>query len=157
MKYLVLITVLVLCIPCHPARAGAPTTPCVPGKVEQYEAKVQSLRTGYYPDDSDMEGGYVDREGKPLQTLKAYLAGKAPYVSVAMDGSDDQLPYGTVVRIPAVELAFHKCIEFRIVDTGDRFEGKGTDKVDICNDTEDHSLASWTNGIADLYLVGHKN
>jgi hypothetical protein len=123
--------------------------------VSSFQLHFQSLRTGYFPEDSAMEGGFRDRVGRPLRSLQDYLKGKARYVSVAMDHTDKRLPYGTVLRIPALELEFHRCIEFRVVDTGGRFVGKGTKKVDICNDNREHSLAGYTNGMADVFIVGH--
>src|SRR5262245_34112978 len=60
-----------------PSRAQAAAEPAPAPQGKSYTAK----GTGYYPDASPMEGGFVDRKGKPLQTLQDYLAGKAPYVS----------------------------------------------------------------------------
>lgn len=130
------------------AEAGAP--PCVPGLVNQYVGKYRSHRTGYYPEDDDMEGGYYDRRGVPLKTLQQYLRGKVPYVSVAMD---TRFAYGTKVRIPAIEKQFGRCIDFRVVDTGGNFYGAGGSKIDICNSSLADTGASHSNGPADIYIV----
>src|SRR3954471_8023471 len=47
-------------------RSGAGMTPTG----QQLTAK----GTGYFPDNSPMEGGFKDRQGKPLHTLQDYLA-----------------------------------------------------------------------------------
>lgn len=131
------------------AEAGA----CVPGKVQGYRAKYRSLKSGYYPHDSLMEGGFKDRNGRPLQTLQAYLRGRTPYVSVAMDHLDRRFPYGTVVRIPEIERHFGRCIEFRVVDTGGRFKGRGHAKIDICHDSERNTLTGISNGPTEIYVM----
>lgn len=86
--------------------------------------------TGYYPDASPLEGGFVDRIGNPLHTLQDVIADQSPYVSCAMDS--DVFPYGTRLCIPEMDALFKKPIEFRVVDTGQAFEGKGTARIDIC-------------------------
>ncbi len=91
----------------------------------------QSRGTGYYPDPSPLEGGFKDRCGKPLQTLQDFLNGQADYVSVAMD-KDLEIPYGTRVTIPEIESSYKKRIDFRVVDTGSAFTGKGYTRIDIC-------------------------
>jgi len=137
-------------------KAGQPSVHCVPGKIDSFSLKFRSEKTGYFPDDSEMEGGFVDRAHRPLRTLQAYLTGKAPYVSVAMDYLDKRFPYGTVLRIPDLERLYHKCIDFRIVDTGGRFKHKGTKKIDICNNNEDNANRDEHQGISEVYVVGHK-
>lgn len=100
--------------------------------------------SGYYPDQSKLEGGFVDRLGKPLRTLQDYLAGRAPYVSVAMDRS--VFPYGTVLHISEISDHYGKDIEFRVVDTGDAFKGKGKKRMDICVANYRASLDPLING-----------
>lgn len=99
--------------------------------------------TGYYPDDSPLEGGFVDCKGKPLCTLQGFLAGKDPYVSVAMD-KNLKIPYGTVLWIPGFDLKYKRPIVFRVVDNGGAFVGKGWSRMDICTaskkDSEDNFL-----------------
>jgi hypothetical protein len=97
-----------------------------------------------------MEGGSLDRMGKKLNTLQDCLAGKADYVSVAMD-KISEIPYGTVVKIPEIENANNnKTIEFRVVDTGDSFKGKGFTRIDICVADRQASLDPTINGTLTL-------
>jgi 3D (Asp-Asp-Asp) domain-containing protein len=103
-----------------------------------------SRGTGYFPDASPMEGGFVDRIGRPLHTLQDHLAGRASYVSVAMDSS--AFPYGTKLRIPELEAKYGRPIEFRVVDTGGAFRGKGTSRIDICTENRRASLDPTING-----------
>ena len=100
--------------------------------------------TGYYPDSSALEGGFTDRQGKPLHTLQDFLAGRASYVSVAMDSH--AFPYGTQLRVPELEAKYGRSIPFRVVDTGGAFAGKGTSRIDICTANERASLAPTING-----------
>src|SRR5690349_10993733 len=69
--------------------------------------------TGYYPDSSALEGGFVDRRGKKLRTLQQFLAGDADYVSVAMDSK--AFVYGQRLRIKELETKYGKPITFRVV------------------------------------------
>jgi 3D (Asp-Asp-Asp) domain-containing protein len=115
---------------------------------QQFTAK----GTGYYPDNSPMEGGFKDRQGKPLHTLQDFLSGKAPYVSVAMDSK--AFPYGTKLRIPELEKKYGRPIEFRVVDTGGAFKGKGTSRIDICTANQKASLDPTING--KLTLIPQK-
>jgi len=115
---------------------------------QQFTAK----GTGYFPDNSPMEGGFKDRQGKPLHTLQDFLAGKAPYVSVAMDSK--AFPYGTKLRIPELEKKYGRPIEFRVVDTGGAFKGKGTSRIHICTANLKASLDPTING--KLTLIPQK-
>jgi peptidoglycan hydrolase-like protein with peptidoglycan-binding domain len=128
-----------------------PTTPTVP--VDSFEPATGTTYaargTGYYPDASAMEGGFVDRQGKPLATLQDFLAGRSSYVSVAMDSN--AFPYGTHLRIPELEQKYGRKIDFRAVDTGGAFKGKGTSRIDICTANRSASLDSTING--PLHLV----
>ncbi len=134
--------------------AGDPPPPCVPGVITRSQLKFRSVRSGYFPDHSEMEGGFKDRIGKPLHTLQDYLSGKATEVSVAMDHTDSRIPYGTLIRIPAVEIALKRCIKFRVVDTGGRFVGRGLKKIDLCNKTEAQTFLDFNNGETDVHIVG---
>lgn len=89
-----------------------------------------SRATSYYPHNSAMEGGYFDRKGRRLHTLQDYLEGRAPYVSVAMD--TNAFKYGQKLRIPELEQKYGRSIDFRVVDTGGAFRGRGTSRIDIC-------------------------
>jgi 3D (Asp-Asp-Asp) domain-containing protein len=100
--------------------------------------------TSYYPHNSKREGGYVDRRDTQLYTLQAYLRGEAPYVSVAMDVN--AFKYGTKVRIPEIDKHYGKKIEFRIVDTGGDFVGKGRSRIDICTENYRSTLHPLVNG-----------
>ncbi|MDB4945547.1 MAG: hypothetical protein JWP97_5081 [Labilithrix sp.] len=100
--------------------------------------------TGYYPDSSALEGGFVDRRGKRLYTLQQFLAGTAPYVSVAMDSS--AFAYGTRLRIHELDARYGESIVFRVVDTGGAFKGKGTTRIDICTANNKASLEATING-----------
>ena len=116
--------------------------------------------TGYYPDKSPMEGGFQDRNGKKLQTLQQFLAGKASYVAVAMDSN--AFSYGTRLRIReldekhkhALDKIAKKEIVFRVVDTGGEFVGKGRLRVDICTENEKASLDPTVNGTLNIDVVG---
>jgi hypothetical protein len=94
-----------------------------------------------------MEGGATDARGNPLCSLEDYLSGDAEYVSLARDylagppGGDKRfVKYGTRVRIPQIEgLMGWDYIEFRLVDTGGHFFGKGkvikvngAEPIDVC-------------------------
>ncbi len=105
----------------------------------------QSRGSGYYPHNSRMEGGYVDRRGNRLHTLQDYLAGRAPYVSVAMD-KNLRIPYGTKLRIAELEKKYGRPIEFRVVDTGGAFTNRGFSRIDICTASRRDSLDPTING-----------
>lgn len=108
--------------------------------------------TGYFPDNSAMEGGFVDRKGHKLNTLQDFLAGKADYVSVAMD-KNEKIPYGAKLRIPELEKKYGRAIEFRVVDTGGAFTGKGNSRIDICTANQKASTDSTINGPLTLQFV----
>jgi 3D (Asp-Asp-Asp) domain-containing protein len=107
--------------------------------------------TGYYPSSDPIEGGFTDRRGAPLHTLQDYLAGRADYVSVAMDTT--AFPYGTHVRIPELEAEYGQEIDFRVVDTGGAFRGKGTSRIDICTASRHDSLDATINGPLHIVVV----
>jgi hypothetical protein len=107
--------------------------------------QTQSRGTGYYPDSSAMEGGYVDRKGKKLNTLQDFLEGRAPFVSVAMDHTAG-IPYGQPLRIAELERKYGRQIPFRVVDTGGAFKGRGTSRIDICTRNKQASLDPTING-----------
>ena len=105
--------------------------------------------SAFFPDSSALEGGFKDRRGIKLKTLQDYLADKADYVSVAMDPKL-VLPYGTVVKIPEIEADRGRTIEFRVVDTGGAFKGKGYSRIDICTANRRESLDATINGVLTL-------
>ncbi len=104
----------------------------------------EAVGSGYFPDPSLMEGGFTDMRGRPLRTLQDYLAGRASYVSVAMDLR--AFPYGTRLRIRELEARYGQRIEFRVVDTGGAFRGKGTARMDICTANRAMSFDATING-----------
>ncbi len=127
----------------RPASAAAPADGRVP--VASFRAKA----TGYFPFADAMEGGFNDRQGHPLRTLQAYIAGghtfgDGDYVAVAMDPT--AFAYGTVLESPEVNAHYNRRVEFRVVDTGGAFYGKGTTRVDICNATHADTMAPLVNG-----------
>ena len=89
-----------------------------------------SRGTGYYPSNSGVEGGFVDRKGNKLRTLQQFLAGSADYVSVAMDVN--AFGYGQHLRIKELDAKYGREIDFRVVDTGGAFKNKGRTRMDIC-------------------------
>lgn len=107
-------------------------------------ASFVSRGTGYYPDSSPLEGGFVDRRGARLRTLQQFLAGQADYVSVAMDSS--AFPYGQHLRIKELETKYGRAIDFRVVDTGGAFRGRGRARIDICVANRTASLDPTING-----------
>ena len=107
--------------------------------------------TGYYPDSSALEGGFVDRAGKPLQTLQKFLAGGAAYVSVAMDSS--AFKYGARLRIKELDAKYGRAIIFRVVDTGGAFRGKGRTRIDICTASRKASLDPTINGTLHIDVI----
>lgn len=125
---------------------SAPSTPAAPvdGFHPAEGQKFKARGTGYYPDSSALEGGFVDRRDQKLRTLQDFLNGKADYVSVAMDSK--AFPYGTKLRIPELEAKYGRQIEFRVVDTGGAFVGKGTSRIDICTQNKKASLDATING-----------
>lgn len=107
--------------------------------------------TGYYPDDSALEGGFFDRKGAKLRTLQQYLAGQADYVSVAMDVN--AFPYGQKLRIRELEAKYGRVIEFRVVDTGGAFRNQGRSRIDVCVANNAASLDPTINGTLTLAAI----
>jgi hypothetical protein len=118
-----------------------------PGVLSTHRAR----GTGYYPYNNSMEGGYEDRKGHQLYTLQDYLAGNAPYVSVAMDVPAAR--YGTLLRIPEMESKYGVKIPFRVVDTGSAFKHKGRSRIDICTRDYDASNDATINGPLTLQFL----
>jgi 3D (Asp-Asp-Asp) domain-containing protein len=114
-----------------------------------------STGTGYYPDSSALEGGFVDMRGARLRTLQSFLAGNAAYVSVAMDKGI--FPYGTRLRIAELNAKYGREIIFRVVDTGGAFRGKGTSRIDICTGGRSDSLNPTINGRLSLSVINERD
>lgn len=146
----------------RPARgigSGSTTAPTAPGAPTTGRTVGDARGTGYFPDSSAMEGGFVDKQGKKLQTLNDYVSARQqhpndpskwpPYVSIALDKrlyQNGTVKYGEKFRIPELEKKFGMPIEFRAVDTGGAFTGKGFSRVDICTSSRKNSLDPTVNG-----------
>ena len=105
--------------------------------------------TGYYPHNSKMEGGYLDKKGNKLTTLQDVLDGKAKSAAIALDKNlykSGQVKYGDSFTIPEIDKKYGKHIDFRAVDTGGAFTGKGFSRVDICTGSKKDSLDPTVNG-----------
>lgn len=113
-------------------RYDVATKDCCGGRV------YRTRGTAYYPHHSKLQGGYVDRRGKKLLTLQDFLDGKAKYAAVAMD--KNVLPYGTHLCIPHLNEKYGTSISFRVVDTGGAFQGRGTQRMDICTRSKKHTV-----------------
>jgi hypothetical protein len=107
--------------------------------------------TGYFPDPSPMEGGSLDLRGAKLHTLQDFLAGRADYVSVAMDSK--AFKYGQRLRIAQVNAKFGEDVVFRVVDTGGAFRGKGTTRIDVCTADQKASLDPTINAMLNIDVV----
>jgi 3D (Asp-Asp-Asp) domain-containing protein len=111
--------------------------------------------TGYYPDNSALEGGFFDRRGKRLYTLQQFLSGNAPYVSVAMDTT--AFAYGTRLRIAEFNTRYGREVIFRVVDTGGAFKNKGTSRMDICTANNAASLDKTVNATLSVSVINEKD
>lgn len=132
---------------------SASAAPPISGGQEMGKAK----GTGYYPDNSAMEGGYNDMKGKKLNTLQDVLEGKAETVSIALDKNlykSGKVKYGDKFRIPELEKKYGRPIIFSAVDTGGAFTNKGFGRVDICTRSAQHASDSTVNGNLTLIKVG---
>jgi 3D (Asp-Asp-Asp) domain-containing protein len=116
-----------------------------------YTESFTAEATAYYPDSSALEGGFVDRKGKRLQTLQQFLDGEADYVSVAMDTK--AFSYGQRLRIHELEEKYEREIVFRVVDTGGAFRGKGRSRIDVCVQNEAASLDPSVNSTLTIDVV----
>lgn len=114
-----------------------------------------SRGTGYYPANNSLEGGFVDRKGAKLRTLQQFLAGKADYVSVAMDSN--AFTYGQRLRIKELEAKYGKAITFRVVDTGGAFRGKGRSRMDVCVANRSASVDPTINGTLHVDVIDEKS
>jgi 3D (Asp-Asp-Asp) domain-containing protein len=113
-----------------------------------------SRGTGYYPDSSALEGGFVDMRGAKLRTLQQFLRGDASYVAVAMDKSE--FAYGTRLRIAELNAKYGQEIIFRVVDTGSAFTGKGQSRMDICTQNRSASLDPVINGRLHVEVINER-
>lgn len=81
-----------------------------------------------------MEGGVLDRRGKPLHTLEDHLADPAAHPYGSLAGDPAVFPYGQALRLDPWPGAL-----FRVVDTGGAFRGPkkryrrpGEEPLDVC-------------------------
>jgi 3D (Asp-Asp-Asp) domain-containing protein len=107
--------------------------------------------SAYFPDDSEMEGGFDDMRGKELHPLQDFLKGRAPYVSVAMDKGI--FKYGQRLRIRELNERYGKEIVFRVVDTGGAFYGKGRSRIDVCVANETMSFEKIVNSKVTIDVI----
>jgi 3D (Asp-Asp-Asp) domain-containing protein len=115
----------------------------------------QTRGTGYYPANTALEGGFFDRKGKRLNTLQQFLAGSAPYVSVAMD--TPAFPYGQRLRLKEFNARYGREIIFRVVDTGGAFRGKGRTRIDICVANKAASLDRTVNSLLNAEVIDERS
>ena len=137
-----------------------------PGRVDVYLTEYYPFVKNMTRAEREMEGGELDRHGNPLHTLDDFLAGKAPWASLACDytggppGSNKAFTrYGQRVSIPLVDEKVGKHLVFRLVDTGSYFYGEGKkirlanhEPIDICRSAPNAGGFSF-NGPAVL-LIG---
>lgn len=114
-----------------------------------------SKGTAYYPANSRLEGGFVDRKGARLRTLQQFLAGDADYVSVAMDSR--AFSYGQRLHIRELDEKYGRKIVFRVVDTGGAFRGKGRSRIDVCVANRAASLDPVINGRLHIDIVDERS
>lgn len=116
--------------------------------------------SGYTREDTLMEGGSRDRIGHPLWTLQEALEGIVdprtkqpdprnlpPYIGIAMDvRMKGVIPYLTRVSILELEELYNRKLIFRVVDTGGAFMGAELTKLDVCCNTQRHTMEPTLNG-----------
>lgn len=105
--------------------------------------------TGYWPNDSPMEGGTLDRYGKPLCNLQRHILDLDPYCSVACDRFMNIAP-GTVLWIPSLDAHYGKRLVFKICDTGSAFNHAGWGHLDICTATKTDSEDDFLNDLHEI-------
>ena len=96
--------------------------------------RLEEARTAAEAIEYRLEGGPVDCKGFPLHTLSEFLNRQAPFVSIATQ--QGFFKYGTMVRIPELELKFGRRITFLAVDYGGNI---GSGRVDICCKDDDQA------------------
>jgi hypothetical protein len=148
--------------PTNPTGTQRPSGPIQKGSQVPAKASFSSKLTGYTPENTTMEGGPRDQTGNYLRTLDDYLAGKVPFVSVAMDRTGS-FPYGTVLNIPGLESAlrnsgqsFTSPIPFVVVDNGEAFNGRGIGFMDICTENQTSANSPLVNVRYDVVNTGER-
>lgn len=101
------------------------------------------------------EGPPVDVRERPLYSLQEYLAGRAPFVSLAADRSTRGFPrYGELVRIKELEERYGQKILFRVVDTGGSFMDTGTARFDVRVASREEGLKDEVNSDVQYWREG---
>lgn len=95
-----------------------------------------------------LEGESVDTRDRPLYSLQDYLAGKAPFVSVAGDLSE--FDYNEPIEIKELNELYERTIDFRVHDAlhADRTkkgQGTGTRRLDIRVNSRKEGLSDSVN------------
>ena len=103
--------------------------------------------TGYYPDDSPMEGGYFDCLGNDLSTLQQYLNYNAKYVSIAVDKT--LIALKSIVHIDGFTRDGEP-VKFWACDVGSAIKNK---HIDICVANEQESYKVTKHG-ASITVYG---
>jgi hypothetical protein len=109
--------------------------------------------TGYYPADDPVQGGFLDLHDTPLCTLQDHVAGKVPYVSLAMDKElykNGTIAYGDIFSIPELDEKYGKHLTFKSVDTGSAFLGTKFTRIDICCKTRQDTFDPAVNQVLTL-------
>ncbi len=95
-----------------------------------------------------LEGESVDTRDRPLYSLQDYLAGKAPFVSVAGDLSE--FGYDEPIEIRELNQLYDRSIEFRVhdalhADLTKKGLGTGTRRLDIRVNSRKEGLSDSVN------------
>nr|CAH7743269.1 unnamed protein product [Callosobruchus chinensis] len=110
--------------------------------------------TAYYPDYNEEQeaSGFLDKKGKPLNTLQDYIDNRAGYVTLSMDESLG-IPYGTKVCIPELNGSFGHRILLQVRDSSFDLNGSGYSRADICVRSEIDSYDAIVNRVVTLVFV----
>jgi len=128
-----------------PAKAYGEELPPVAPVEYPLTARLSAYWPATTPEEQKVEGGPNDVRDRPLYSLGQYLAGAAPYVSVAADRAEFT-KYGEQIAIQELEERHGRPIVFRVVDAlhADRTKvgaGSGTRRLDIRVDSRAEGLA----------------
>ncbi|NNN06979.1 MAG: hypothetical protein HKL90_13870 [Elusimicrobia bacterium] len=111
---------------------------------DRRERTIHGVLATVYTPYLDLSAAQLRREGPPIDrfthaicTLERFLAGRCPYVSVAIDRSLD-VPDGTPLLIPGIDDIAGRHILFRIVDTGAVRLFHGTGHIDVATDSNEY-------------------